>query len=294
MKLYVISIIAIFAALGIGIYVGFTLDTNSLIAEQREDIAAKIEEQFNFLKEENNAIKKELKEANKENNEYELFIDSIYEEIIKNRLKERKISIIETKNDYVYSGIDQILEKAGANMISQIIINEDVMDEKKLKTFYDSLQVSIPDDEIIFNTIKYLMEYLIAGNNADIIEKLMEDDFIDMIDNMDRPIDYVIIAGGSLKEDKNRINLIDETIIAMANDLNIPLIGVEKLAVNYSYMPYYKGLKISTIDNVDTLMGKISLVLAIEGRPGHYGVKSTAEDPFPDLKTSLSKKTKEQ
>ena len=44
MKFYVISIVAIFAALGIGIYIGFTLDAQSIIVEQKEDIAAKIEE----------------------------------------------------------------------------------------------------------------------------------------------------------------------------------------------------------------------------------------------------------
>ena len=44
MKFYVISIVAIFVALGIGIYIGFTLDTQSFLVEQKEDIVAKLEE----------------------------------------------------------------------------------------------------------------------------------------------------------------------------------------------------------------------------------------------------------
>ena len=287
MKLYVVSIIAIFAALGIGIYIGFTLDANNFVAEQKEDIATKLEKQFDLLRAENESTRKDLEEMSRKNDEYKQLIGSTYEEIIQNRLEGQRVAIIETRNDYIYSGIKQILEIAGADTINLVIINDSILDEKALNTFYKSLQVSMPTNEIIPSTISCLTEFLIAGKNIDIVEKLLEDNYIDIVGTLDREIDYIIIAGGGLKEDKDRIALIDEVIITTARDMNMPSIGVEKLDVNHSYIPYYKNLKIPTVDNVDTVMGRISLVLAIEGRPGHYGVKSTAEDLFPDPKIPI-------
>ena len=34
-------------------------------------------------------------------------------------------------------------------------------------------------------------------------------------------------------------------------------------------------------------MGKVSLILAMEGRPGHYGLKDTAEDLVPNQELPL-------
>ncbi len=294
MKFYVISIVAIFAALGIGVYIGFTLDTNSFIVEQKEDIATKLEERFDFLKSENQEIKKELKEIDKENDEYKYFISSTYEEIIKGRLEGMKIAIIETKSDYMYSGIGQVLDIANASITSITTLNDKIMDEEMLNTIYDDLDIPVPTDGIIPNSIKELTESLIVGEETKLIKKLIENNSVDIVGDTNQPIDYIIIAGGSIKEDKKRLSLVDQTIINMAKDKDMPLVGIEKLVVNYSYIPTYKNLKISTIDNVDTLIGKISLILTIEGRPGHYGSKPTAEELFPNLNTPTLKSSKER
>ena len=283
MKFYVISIIAIFAALGIGIYIGFTLDTESFIDEQKEDIAAKLEERFDFLTNENQELKLSLKEIEVENDNYKYFIDSTYEEIVKGRLNGTKIAIIETTDDYVYSGIGQILETAGANVINVTTINDRIMNEDMLQNIYNELGRPTSANNLISTSIEELTKSLIIGQETELVEKLIEKDFVDIIGIINESIDYVIIAGGSVGEDKERLTLVDQVIVNTVKNMDKPLVGIEKLKSSYSYMEAYKSFRISTIDNVDTPMGKVSLVLAMEGRPGHYGLKSTAEELIPNL-----------
>ena len=76
-------VISIFAALGIGIYFGFTLDAQNLIVEQREDIVKEIEERFDYLSNENQELKATIESILEANKNYEYFIDSTYEETIK-------------------------------------------------------------------------------------------------------------------------------------------------------------------------------------------------------------------
>ena len=283
MKFYVISIVAIFAALGIGIYIGFTLDTESFIDEQKEDIAAKLEERFDFLTNENQELKLSLKEIEVENDNYKYFIDSTYEEIVKGRLNGTKIAIIETTDDYVYSGIGQILETAGANVINVTTINDRIMNEDMLQNIYNELGRPTSANNLISTSIEELTKSLIIGQETELVEKLIEKDFVDIIGIINESIDYVIIAGGSVGEDKERLTLVDQVIVNTVKNMDKPLVGIEKLKSSYSYMEAYKSFRISTIDNVDTPMGKVSLVLAMEGRPGHYGLKSTAEELIPNL-----------
>ncbi|HZJ84339.1 MAG TPA: copper transporter, partial [Syntrophomonadaceae bacterium] len=50
-----------------------------------------------------------------------------------------------------------------------------------------------------------------------------------------------------------------------------------------SYIGHYQNYNITTIDNVDLSPGQISLILAMEGEPGHYGIKDTAQKFMPSL-----------
>lgn len=282
MKFYVISIVAIFAALGIGIYIGFTLDAQSIIVEQKEDIAAKIEERFDFLSDENKRLKGAIEAVEKEKDMYKDFIDSTYEQIVKGKLNGLKVAIIETKSDYMYSGVGQILETAGASIINITTINDRILNEELLaEEVYKELDISAVDNQLISKALVELTHSILAGEETELVSKLIEKGFIDVIGLINKSVDYVIIAGGSTQEEKERLNLIDKVIIDTAKALDKQVIGIEKENTNFSYMEAYKKFRISTVDNVNSNIGKVSLVLAMEGRPGHYGVKATAEEITP-------------
>ena len=283
MKFYVISIVAIFAALGIGIYIGFTLDTQSFIAEQKEDIATKLEERFDFLTNENQELRMRLKDIKVENDNYKYFIDSTYEELVKGKLNNSKIAIIETKGDYMYSGIGQILDVAGADVINITTINDKIMNREMLRDIYSQLGMSTSSNNLISDSVKEIIKTLMTGNETALSEKLIEKGFVDIIGTNDGFVDYVIIAGGSLTVDKERLIEVDQVVVDTLRDMGIPLIGIEKFNANNSYMEAYKSFKISTVDNIDMPIGKVSLVFALEGRPGHYGLKPSSDELMPNL-----------
>lgn len=283
LKFFVLLVISIFAALGIGIYFGFTLDAQNLIVEQRDDIVRELEERFDYLTNENQELKATIESIVNISNNYEYFIDSTYEEIIKNRLLGLNVVIIETNNDYMYSGTGRVINIAGANLTSLVTINDKFMDEQMMINLYNRLGLTLPEGDIIENTVGLLTEAIIEGSYTELIAELVNEEFIQIVGLINNPVDYIIIAGGSLEEEDDRINKLDRTIVRTSRKRDIDIIGIEKIDVVYSYINKYKKLNISTVDNIDSAMGKVSLVLAMEGRPGHYGIKSTAEDLIPNL-----------
>jgi hypothetical protein len=50
-----------------------------------------------------------------------------------------------------------------------------------------------------------------------------------------------------------------------------------------SFVGKFKNMDISTIDNIDEISGFISLVYALNGKTGNYGVKPGADTLMPDL-----------
>ncbi len=64
---------------------------------------------------------------------------------------------------------------------------------------------------------------------------------------------------------------------------NIPVYGVETSDVDYSYMKQYQKLNVSTVDNIEMIPGQLSLVMAVYGKPGNYGIKTTARQLMPGI-----------
>ena len=285
LRFYVISIVSIFLALGIGIYIGFTLDAQNVLIEQKEDIANKLEEQFDYLKSENANLKKETDELNVINMQYKKFSEAVYPEIIKDRLSGMKVAIIETNDDYVYSAIGQSLEMSGASVTSITTIKDNFLDEEILKKAYLGIDDDGEnlDESIINRAINDVIDSLVTGKEKSIINNFKTHKIINVIGNYDEPVDFIIIAGGSNKEDLNRIKILDKVIIENIKAFEIPVVGIEKEKVKYSYIDEFKDSRIPTVDNVDSIIGKVSLIMVMEGRSGNYGVKANAEELMPDF-----------
>ena len=282
MRFYVISIVSIFAALGIGIYIGLAMDAQNLIIEQKEDLATKLEQKFEDLRSENQSLKVNVAELKDENDIKDIFIKSTYEEIIKNKLEDLNIAIIETNPDYVYSSIGKELEDAGAKVVNVTTLNKNITDTAKLNDIFASLEENVNGDPVT-KAINSITESIVKGEEYPLVEKLKEEGLIYAVGEYNEPIDYVIICGGSLDSNLNRINKVDKIIVNTVKALDIPVIGVEKSTVNYSYIESYKAFRISTVDNTDMIIGKVAVILAMDNRPGHYGIKPSSEKVVPNL-----------
>lgn len=281
MKFYVISIVAIFAALGIGIYIGFTLDAQSFVLDQREDIASKLEERFDFLKAENDDLKSEINELENINSNNKTYIENTYESLIDNKLSDRNILVFETNDDYMYSSLAQTISQSGGNLAGFITIKAKALDEEFLKEFYENN--SLEANEEIRKDLINKISHASLNQDQNFLDLLKKEGIVDYRGSLLSEIDAVILAGGSLKDSQDNIAIIDKTIIDVMKVNEIDIVGIEKLGVNNSYMESYKNYKISTVDNIDTTEGKVSLVFALNGYPGNYGVKTTSEALVPKL-----------
>lgn len=281
MRFYIISIVSIFVALGIGIFIGFTIDSQDFIIDQNNSITEMLESQFELIFNENQILKDNGKVLEAENRFKDEFIDYSYNLIIKNRLEGLNIGIIETNDDYITSGIGRDLELAGAKVINVTTLNTSIMNKEELNGLFKELNISIAKDSIE-TSVTIITESIISGDFNPLLNILSEEGYIRVRGSYNDEIDFLIICGGSFYESTKRINKVDKNVVDISKRYNIPIIGIEKSNVNYSYIPRYKDLNISTVDNVDMVIGKVAMILAMGGNPGNYGIKFTADSVIPN------------
>ncbi|KXG76817.1 copper transporter [Thermotalea metallivorans] len=285
LKYYVITIVAIFLAIGVGIFIGIMLDGQELIVEQQQQLVSQLEAKFDEFKTKQDELQQRIDFLNAEREKTLKFMDIAYPEMVKNKLKDLDVIIIETSEDYAYSGITEPFEKAGVHSVTNILIKNSFMlrdDQVAFEIAKDLKLKGTTREEIQKQLIKNFCDALISGNNFQLIQYLKDKKMIDDTGGLTFPADYIVIAGGSLTENKEILSTIEIPMIHFIKNRNIPVIGVEKLSVAYSNIPEYKKLRISTVDNVDTIIGKVSMLMVVSGKEGHFGEKETAEQLMPE------------
>jgi hypothetical protein len=283
MKYYIVSIGAIFIALGIGILVGFNLNYDEALSKQQSDIIKNLDKEFEDLNSKNNFLQESLDTTQEKYNDLVTYIDNNYVYLIQNQLEGKNIGVISTTQDYDYKiDVSDIITHSGGNITFDITIKNDVLDQNKLE------QVSKEFDTEVKSTVQlanYIGELLRDNKNKTALLKLEELGIIKInsFDDSYKTVDSLVLAGGSQdSKDNTKLKDVDIPLIKYFKQNKVYVLGVEQLEVENSYISSYIKNKIPTIDNINQGTGKISLILSLQKNlVGNYGVTENAQSLIP-------------
>ncbi len=288
LKYHIASIVAVFLALGLGVLIGSTIVGDDLLIEQQKKLLDRLEEQFTVIKDREAKLVLDNEYKDEIIGNYENYSQTLLPLLVKERLVDDNLAIVVTGNTDIPSGLINTLTIAGAEVHSKTVIlpnlvldNSDIC--AKLANYYNIAGVDDSCETLRSYIGGSVAAVLLNQGDQGIIDFLQENDLINFSGAYDTPLSGVIVLGGTNNLDTNFASTFDQNLIESLNNNGIKVFGVEKSKVEYSYIGHYQNYNITTIDNVDLSPGQISLVLAMEGEPGHYGIKATAQKFMPSL-----------
>ncbi|CFX50468.1 Protein of unknown function DUF3186 [Syntrophomonas zehnderi OL-4] len=287
LKDHIVSIIAIFLALGLGILIGSSIVSDDLMVTQQQRIIDRLEQQFATLREQENNLLAENEAKNKIINNYENFGQVMLGPIVKEHLKGAELAIVVTGGEEIPAGLLNTLTIAGATVNTQTVMlnNINLKDSslrRKLVKFYGT------EEDVSSDALRQKVAIsvgMLITNQADIGTRkfLEENNLIKLGGVYTNPVDTVILIGGSNNSGNSYPESFDTNLINILLASGKQIVGVENSKVSYSYMETYQKYNLTTIDNIDLSLGQISLVLAMTGQPGDYGTKTTATKFMPSI-----------
>ena len=284
MKYYIVSIGAIFIALGIGMLVGFNLNYDQEMSKQQANIISDLDKKFDNLKEKNDTLEKDLAKITEEYNKSIEFIDANFDKILVNELLDKNIGVISTNQSEDYTrDIEETIVKANGNIAFNIAIKNTIYDEKKLEEVSTKLGLEIKDANDI---VTYILDSL---NSTDAKVKLASLEELELIkvndiNNEYMSYDSVVLAGGSdSKTSKDDFEKIDKFLISKLKEEKKSVVGVQKSTTTNSYIELYSNEKVSTVDNIEQKSGKLAMVILLKDSNilGNYGILDTAQSTLP-------------
>jgi hypothetical protein len=285
MKYFIITIIAIFLSLSVGIVIGVVMDSQQLFINQQKQLVAQIEEEFYDFKQKNYQLTNRLESYQREKEKNDKFLNSIYDFLINDRLKGLNILLLKIYDNHNYTDVVNTLKKSGVNKVIQVTINKEITfdSQETLEYFKDKYKIDVNDTQgIEENMLLLLFKGILGSKYTELHYYLKDQGIIDFGHDSYESIDYVIIIDNSFKDKSKIIDSPNKVLINAAKALNIPMMAIEKRDINFSSIPFYKERGISSVDNVDTKFGKIAMIMVISGKEGSYGEKKTAEQLVPN------------
>ena len=272
MKYYIVTIGSIFLALGIGIIVGFNLNYDQELSKQQSEVLSQFEEKFDSLNEEKSDLNKQIDSLNEKYDKLKTYVSQNYNLLIADALTNKNTGIILTneKNDY-------------SEELENTIKKDTIEDSEKLKEAAEATGIEIKSSQ---DCINYIIDSLNGETAKSDLEKLAKLDLIEIKSlNKDyASYDSVVLVGENEDENmKNSFELKEKNIISKLKSEKKYLVAVQREESTSEFIKLCSDLNISTIDNIDSEVGKISLTMLVkdESKVGNYGVGENTTDLMP-------------
>ena len=278
LKYHIASLIAVFLSLGLGMLIGTTVPLNDTLNSKHQQLTASLEMHLTYLKQSNEQLVSQIKVLEDNQKIQHSFENYVLPILVENKLEGKTIAIIGTSGkptDY----LQNLLIASGANIHSSTVFNDNSIN------LYNKEELRFKRKKTFTENIAETVSEALLKNNYKTLTALSELGIINFSYGDEKPLDIVVITGGSYNEMENNISNLDYPIIDYFFNNNILVFGVEESSVTYSYIKDYQKKKIPTVDNIDTIPGQVSLVFSLaDNNYGQYGVKPTAQMLMPKNK----------
>lgn len=277
------SFVAIFVALLLGILIGIGLAPNP------EELDRKVGELKQLYRETQTAKEAELASLGQEKSEYETVAKEAVSGVIRDRLAGRRVAIVldhDFGRDPLPDVLRGLMKQAGATLASTTTVTREFVSLPRPVQQRVTEQLALyPAPGVHYRSL--IAEALagLAQGRREVVLELQSAGLVKSSADSDYgpPVDTVLLVGGAQSSAEASPERIDLPLIAELTRLRVRVVGCESSRAATSSTPLYKSKGIPTVDNADTLAGRMAIVLALAGADGHFGVKEAADRLLPDL-----------
>jgi copper transport outer membrane protein MctB len=302
-RFHLISLVAVFLALGVGVLTGTTVINRGVVS--------RLESQTDALSGDLDALREQFDQRQREAEVWNEFGEQAISPILSGRLTQQQVVLVtqDGTSEESIAGVRRALEEAGGQIVASLTIGPKMAlptdaDREGLAAILGADPSEEP--EVLAAEAAHLVaERLAEGpTDSDTLELLLDADYLviqgpRLTDTGLRALGgpgqaVVAMAGGPAPSALDPARFLVPLVTDLAT-AGMPVVAAEPVEGGDLEPPFVTALRgesaisslISTQDNVDQLPGQFGLALALEdllqGQTGHYGVKDGATRALPDL-----------
>jgi hypothetical protein len=291
LRYHVASLAAVFLALIIGILVGVGISDRGLVDSAKTKF---LQDQVASLQHRLDDKANQSAEQARDRAAAQTFINETYPALAHNRLKGKQVAVVfvGSVKPEIQSAVDRALDDAGAQEVRLRALRVPI-DLKQVDAALKGqpAAVGLRGRANLEALGRALGQELAAGGDTPLWDSLTG--ATQLVEERDggtkMPADGVVVVRTASPQH----GATSKFLLGLYEGLgstSAPAVGVEQTNADNSAIAIFSRGGLSTVDDIDTPVGRLALVLVLAGQqPGQYGVKESATDgALPPLPASAS------
>ena len=279
-RYHLLSLMALFLALGLGVLIGIGISGNGVLEVSREEIVSGIQQDLDGLRAENNTLSRDRATSLR-------FQDDTFPFLVGARLQGKKIAVVasSTSGDEIQRNLTSAINGAGGQVVSTTILNsrfDVVATAAKLKT--DPQFANIDEAQFAGLVGKQMAADIGKAGGSKLLPALQGTLVESTSGRYDLPVDAVVLITRADDIQVPAYGDLEKRLLLGLKDLGLPAVGTEPADAPRSEIPLFLSVDVSSVDNLDSRIGQVSLVYVLAGEKGAFGVKPTADMLIPILR----------
>lgn len=269
-KYFIVSIGAIFLALGVGILIGTSMGSSVDIQEQNAAIVTDIDKQFKQLKEKDDKLTETNKNLLAKIDNIKDFIADNESLLSDQKLSGKKLALISFNEKANVDSVKNALTNAGASIELDIQIKDEVLNTTNLEKINTKLSQKFTKKEEV---ISYIANAIKNSSDTSSLASLEELGLIKVRANNGTydTVNAILVFNGSTSSGKTKFSSIIKPILDQIKEDKYT-VAIATSGENVGLKEFSK-IKVSSIDNIDEAAGRVSLIdlLASSNIIGSFG-----------------------
>jgi Copper transport outer membrane protein, MctB len=274
-RYHVASLAAVFVALVIGILVGVGLSGRSVVTESErirfEDRIDRLERQLEVA-----SLRSDEQQA------AQAFEGQAYSAVMENRLRDRNVGLVfvGSVDQDVRDTVVRAVEDDAGGTVARMRALKLPVDGTRLEAAISGMPeaAELVGAEGLPELGSTLAQELVRGEETPLwnaVAPLIEEE---RSGGMQLPVDAVVVVRNAQPQQGETARFLNGFYRGLAS-AGVPAVGVESTDTDPTAIPVYRSAGFSTVNNVDTPSGRVSLAVLLNGdQRGHFGFD--AEDGF--------------
>lgn len=287
-RYHALSLAAVLFALALGVLIGVAIGDSNLVSSAKNGIVHNLNTEVGEARKQADQLQERLSAE-------EAFSKSLYPLSVHELLNGRSVGLVFLggPSDRVNSLVRAAITQADGSLATVVAVREPLnltgIAQQAAGTHYAGLGSS---PELVERFGELVGRQLVSGGQLVDKELLsrVRGSLLSAFDGQLTHLEGLVVArtapvglsAGAAEADSR----FENGLLAGVAAAGVRAVGVELTTTEPSQIPWYKGRKISSVDDLDAPAGQAALLYALAGNHGTFGVKSTADSLLPSVTSS--------
>jgi hypothetical protein len=280
-RYHALSLAAVFVALVVGLLLGVAIGDQELVSSAQDKLRRNLAADIREAREESADLRRQLDRRRR----YE---EATFPPLVSGRLSGRRVTLLflDERSESIFEHVRDALQPSGGELAFsatlRLPLDLDGLGQAAEGTQYAQVAA---EPELLGDLGRRVGSQLVQGGR---LVRALKDPLLASSSGELEPAEAIVVVrtpGDRLDdpEERRRADAFVDGILKGIRARRAPVVGVEEISTDPSQIPWYRERGIASVDNVDDVAGRASLIYALAGEAdGAYGVKETRDALIPD------------